>query len=332
LTVRYTGFVNGDTAASLTTSPAISTTATLASAVGTYPITASGAVGANYTMSYVNGTLTVTQSALTITAMNQTKAQGAANPPLTVSYSGFVNGDTAASLTTPPSVTTTATTTSPAGTYPITGSGAASANYNISYLNGTLTITSGTGPVANDNSYSTTKATALIVATPGVLGNDTGGTLTAVLNTAPGHGTLILNANGSFRYTPSATYTGTDTFRYQAKDSSGTLSNIATVTITISQFSAAVIAPAPITPANRSAEGALVLASDRSSTMLPFVGGVRPNEIDVDGGDTRSADTLEIASRIDPFRHQPTNVASLSNVATMTFNTSVHQRLSGVDQ
>ena len=63
MTVSYSGFVNGDTAASLTTPPSVSTTATTASAVGTYSITASGAVNANYTISYVNGTLTVTPAA-----------------------------------------------------------------------------------------------------------------------------------------------------------------------------------------------------------------------------------------------------------------------------
>src|SRR5207244_3018897 len=84
-------------------------TATAASGVGTYPITAGGAVSANtnYTITYVTGTLTVTPAVLTITANNETRTYGAANPALTVSYSGFVNGDTAASLTTLPSPTTT---------------------------------------------------------------------------------------------------------------------------------------------------------------------------------------------------------------------------------
>src|SRR5262249_28679534 len=112
LTVKYTGFVNGDSAASLTTPPTVSTTATPASAVGTYPITAAGAVSANYTIAYAPGTLTVTPAALTITANNETRAYGAANPALTVSYAGFANGDTAASLTTPPTVSTTATAAS----------------------------------------------------------------------------------------------------------------------------------------------------------------------------------------------------------------------------
>src|SRR5213076_6249 len=84
--------------------------------------------------------ITVYRAPLTITANNATKAYGAANPTLTVSYSGFVNGDTAASLTTPPSVTTTATATSGVGTYPITAGQAVSPDYTIGYGSGTLTI------------------------------------------------------------------------------------------------------------------------------------------------------------------------------------------------
>ena len=59
-------------------------------------------VDPNYTISYVTGTLTVTPAALTITADNQTKALRRGCPRLTASYSGFVNGDTAASLTARP--------------------------------------------------------------------------------------------------------------------------------------------------------------------------------------------------------------------------------------
>src|SRR5207247_1607401 len=117
---------------SLTTAPSVTTTASAASHAGTYPITASGAVAADYTISYVAGTLTVNGAALTVTADNKTKTYGAANPALTVSYSGFVNGDTAASLTTAATVTTTASASSHAGTYPITASGAVAADYTIS--------------------------------------------------------------------------------------------------------------------------------------------------------------------------------------------------------
>ena len=91
-------------------------------------------------------------------------------------------------------------------------------------------------PVAANNSYTTTVNTALTVAAPGVLGNDTdvdSATLTTVLVTGPAHGTLTLNANGSFTFTPAAAYTGADSFTYKAND--GALdSNVATVSLTIS--------------------------------------------------------------------------------------------------
>jgi len=140
LTAAYSGFVNGDTSASLDTPVSLSTTATAASAVGTYPITATGAVDANYTISFANGTLTVDKAPLTITGQDKSKVYGAALPALTAAYSGFVNGDTAASLDTPVSLSTTATAGSAAGAYPITASGAADANYTITFVNGTLTV------------------------------------------------------------------------------------------------------------------------------------------------------------------------------------------------
>ena len=55
----------------------------------------------------------------------------------------------------------------------------------------------------------------------GVLSNDSdpdGDLITAQEFSAPGHGTLTPNADGSFSYTPNAGYTGTDSFTYKAKD------------------------------------------------------------------------------------------------------------------
>src|SRR5207244_2224186 len=122
-----------------------------ASAVGSYPITASGAVDANYTISFVAGTLTVTPAALTITADDKSKVYGAALPALTASYSGFVNGDTVSDLDTPVSLSTTATAASAVGTYPIVASGASDANYTVSFVPGTLTVTPAALTVTADN-------------------------------------------------------------------------------------------------------------------------------------------------------------------------------------
>ena len=76
-------------------------------------------------------------------------------------------------------------------------------------------------PVAAADSYTLTQDTALTVASPGVLANDTdveGSTLTATRVTAPAHGTVTLNGNGGFVYTPATGYTGVDSFTYQAGD------------------------------------------------------------------------------------------------------------------
>jgi hypothetical protein len=141
ITASYSGFVNGDTSASLTTQPTCSTTATSSSTVGSYPSSCAGAADSNYTISYVSGTVTVSPAPLTITANNASMTQGSATPTLTATYSGFVNGNGPSNLTGTLVCTTTATSSSPAGTYPITCSGQSSTNYSITYVPGTLTIT-----------------------------------------------------------------------------------------------------------------------------------------------------------------------------------------------
>src|SRR5207302_1545755 len=86
-----------------------------------------------------------------------------------------------------------------------------------------------------NDAYSTAEDTAISVAAPGVLGNDTdvdGDSLTAVLVAGPAHGSLTLNANGSFSYTPAANYNGSDSFTYKANDGSAD-STVATVSFTI---------------------------------------------------------------------------------------------------
>ncbi|RYD91651.1 MAG: hypothetical protein EOP54_22075, partial [Sphingobacteriales bacterium] len=135
----YSGFVNGDVA--VTTPPVITTAATTASLPGVYPVTLSGAASNNYTFVYGAGKITVTKATLTITANNASKVQGTANPILTLTYSGFVNGDTEAVLTTLPTLVTTAKTASPVGDYAIVATGAAASNYAPLYISGKLTVT-----------------------------------------------------------------------------------------------------------------------------------------------------------------------------------------------
>lgn len=225
LTATYTGFVLNETSAILLTPSVITTTAITASPAGTYPINVNGATSNNYTISFVNGTLTVqpqqnqtitfaapavktygnadfatgatstnttipltyvssntsvativgsnihivgagtstitvsqagnagyfpatdvartltvNKAALGIRVRDTTKVQGEANPPFTITYTGFVLNETAVNLLTPVSATTTAIDNSSAGYYPITLSGATSNNYTITYTNARLTV------------------------------------------------------------------------------------------------------------------------------------------------------------------------------------------------
>lgn len=120
--------------------PTLSTTATVTSPVGTYPITISKGGLTNGTVNLQNGTLTVSPAALTITPRSYTIKQNEALPTFEADYSGFKNGETADVLTANPHLTSTAPADKKPGTYKITASGAVAANYAITYGEGTLTI------------------------------------------------------------------------------------------------------------------------------------------------------------------------------------------------
>jgi uncharacterized repeat protein (TIGR01451 family) len=90
-------------------------------------------------------------------------------------------------------------------------------------------------PVSVNDAYSSFKNISLNISLPGVLGNDTDvetNALSALLVSNPTNGTLTLNANGSFLYTPASNYVGSDVFTYRAYDS-GATGNVATVTLSV---------------------------------------------------------------------------------------------------
>src|SRR5204863_126582 len=140
----------------------------------------------------------------------------------------------------------------------------------------TITVTPiNDAPVAATNSYSTNEDTPLTITAPGVLGNDTdadGNPLTAVLVSGPlpAQGTLTLNANGSFTFTPAPNFNGPATFTYKAND--GSLdSNTATVTITINPVNDAPVA------VNNS------YSTNEDTALNVAVPGVLGNDTDADG-------------------------------------------------
>jgi hypothetical protein len=124
-----------------------STGANSGAAKGTYDITVGSAVGvglANYDISWVKGTLTVTDKyVLTVTAYDKTRDYKKANPDFTFHISGYQDGDDPSVVTTLPTCSTTATTASLPGSYHITctGADAASGKYAFNFVDGTLKIT-----------------------------------------------------------------------------------------------------------------------------------------------------------------------------------------------
>jgi hypothetical protein len=148
-----------------------------------------GNSGNNYIYNYVGSTNgVITPAALTVTANNASRSYGAANPTFSAAYTGFVNGETSSVLTTQPTISTTAVSTSPVGTYPITPSGAAATNYSFTYVNGTLTITQTTPVITWANPAPITYGTAL--------------SMTQLNATASANGSSV---PGNFVYNPPAT-------------------------------------------------------------------------------------------------------------------------------
>ncbi len=104
-------------------------------------------------------------------------------------------------------------------------------------------------PVAVADSISVAEgstATVLVGGSPSLLANDTdpdGDPLVAVLVTGPVHGTLALNANGTFGYTHNGSETTSDSFTYRASDGQA-MGNIVTVSITVTPVNDAPVAVA----------------------------------------------------------------------------------------
>ena len=114
------------------------------------------------------------------------------------------------------------------------------ANSNIVTVSITITPVND-APVATGESFTVNEDVAL---SGNVLGNDSdidGDSLTAVLVAGPSHGTLVLNANGSFTYTPTANFNGADAFTYKANDGTAN-SNIVTVSLTVNPVNDAPVA------------------------------------------------------------------------------------------
>lgn len=139
-TISYNGFVNGDSYMELDNKPVGFCSATAKSNVGNYSITINPVEDRNYLLNYREGILTIDKAVLKVKADDAQKTYGDENPPLTVSYSGFKNGEGLEELLRKASAYTNAKSMSNAGTYEIMAEGAEARNYSFEYVSGILLI------------------------------------------------------------------------------------------------------------------------------------------------------------------------------------------------
>jgi hypothetical protein len=151
----------------------------------------------NYSGGSVSTSIDVAKAPLTIRANDASKHFGAPLPAFTATASGFVNGDSVASLAGTLAFATTATQFSPVGTYPIAPSGVSSSNYAIAFVTGTLSIVRGTVTVAVTTSPEPSgldqpmSFTATVAAAPPAPGPPTGAVRFFDGSTLLGTGTLL---------------------------------------------------------------------------------------------------------------------------------------------
>lgn len=153
--VSYSGFVNGDDASDIDTAPSASTTATILSDAGQYGIGLSAGTDNNYDIvpAGTQGILTIGKATLTVKADDKSRVYGTNNPTFSFTFSGFVNGDDALDIDTPPSASTTTTTLSDVGQYDIVLAGGTDNNYDMvpAGTQGILTISKATLTVKADD-------------------------------------------------------------------------------------------------------------------------------------------------------------------------------------
>ena len=179
----------------------------------------------NYAPSTTTRSIVVAKKALTVTTVNASKVYGQALPAFMISGSGFVNGDTVASLSGTPSFSTSATATSAPGNYNVTPSAVTSPNYTISFTAGTLTVSKAnttltlTANPSPSNKNQTVQLTATVAAVAPGAGTPTGtvqfrdnGTLLGTATLVNGVATLNKSFNSRGSHPLTATYIASTNF------------------------------------------------------------------------------------------------------------------------
>ncbi|MCE1168508.1 MAG: YDG domain-containing protein [Sphingobacteriia bacterium] len=138
LTHSCTGFIAGEDESDLLTPVIINRAA--GENVGQYVIIVSGATSNNYQIIFINNEFIINPKGLTVSTSDASRCYGVVNPQFPLTYSGFVNNENTSVLSTLPTATCVATTTSDPGNYPIIIGGGIAQNYQFIYNNATLTV------------------------------------------------------------------------------------------------------------------------------------------------------------------------------------------------
>ena len=164
----------------------------------------------------------------------------------------------------------------------------------------TVSITIGDvndAPVATDDIATTLEDTAATIDLT-VNDMDSDGTIdatTLAIVTVPANGSLVNNGDGTVLYTPDADFNGSDTFTYTVADDDGTISNVATVTVTVTPVNDAPVALADVSTVGE---------DDTTATTID----VLANDTDVDGG-TLSINTVDVTGTLGTVINNGTTVS-----------------------
>ena len=175
---------------------------------------------------------------------------------------------------------------------------------------GLVTITWNLPPTANDDTATTMQGTAVVIP---VLANDSDpdGTLdpaTVAVASGPASGSTPVNsATGAITYTPSAGFSGSDSFTYTVRDNEGAVSNAATVSITVSA------APTPTATATFTPTATVALISTATPTLMPTVPLLSINDVTVTEGNSGTTNATFTVTLSAPSSQPVTVVAQTAN-------------------
>jgi large repetitive protein len=166
-------------------------------------------------------------------------------------------------------------------------------------------------------------------AAPGVLGNDTDSNshpLTAAVVAGPEHGTLVLNADGSFTYTPATDFSGIDGFSYRVSDGEATDTATVTIDVTAANDAPSITTPGPQQHAIGSAVSLQIVAKDVDGDELSFTAAGLPGGLSISDSGLVSG-TVNVAGAFDVT----VTVSDATTDATATVSWTVQDKLSLVN-